>query len=83
MRMRWPGADPRADGGSASLYGHPTVLLDEAQDLSPFHHALLKLAYPRAAFTLLADVNQNIFPYAGLTHEQDFSAPVSWRRFPG
>ena len=54
------------------------VLLDEAQDLSPFHHALLKLAYPRAAFTLLADVNQNIFPYAGLTHEQDFS-----RLYPG
>lgn len=49
------------------------VLLDEAQDFSPFHHAFLKLAYPRAAFTLLADVNQNIFPYTGLSCEKDFT----------
>lgn len=48
------------------------VLLDEAQDFSPFHHMLLRLCYPRATFTLLADVNQNVFPYIGIEHEEDF-----------
>lgn len=49
------------------------ILLDEAQDFSPFQHIILKLCYPRAVFTLLADVNQNIFPFVGIEHEEDFS----------
>lgn len=54
------------------------VLLDEAQDFSPLHHTLLRLAYPRATFTVLADVNQNIFPYVGIENEEDFD-----RLYPG
>ncbi len=54
------------------------VLLDEAQDYSPLHHTLLRMCYPRAAFTVLADVNQNVFPYVGIEKEEDFS-----RLYPG
>ena len=54
------------------------VLLDEAQDYSPLHHTLLRMAYPRAVFTVLADVNQNVFPYVGIEKEEDFA-----RLYPG
>lgn len=49
------------------------ILLDEAQDFSPFQHLILKMCYPRATFTLLADINQNIFPFVGIENEEDFA----------
>ncbi|MEW9702801.1 RNA polymerase recycling motor HelD [Paenibacillus sp. SI8] len=40
------------------------VVVDEAQDYSPFHYAYLKKLFPRARFTLLGDWNQGIFTHA-------------------
>lgn len=38
------------------------ILIDEAQDLSPVQHRILRAIYPKAVFTLLADANQGIAP---------------------
>ncbi|MCD1259636.1 UvrD-helicase domain-containing protein [Paenibacillus athensensis] len=40
------------------------VLVDEAQDYTPFHYAYLQKLFPRARFTLLGDWNQGIFSHA-------------------
>jgi DNA helicase-2/ATP-dependent DNA helicase PcrA len=42
------------------------VLIDEAQDLSAPQLYFLKNLYPRAFFTILADINQNINPLTGI-----------------
>ncbi|NEW06990.1 UvrD-helicase domain-containing protein [Paenibacillus sp. SYP-B3998] len=42
------------------------VVVDEAQDYSPFHYAYLKKLFPRARFTLLGDWNQGIFTHANV-----------------
>ncbi|MCL6517920.1 RNA polymerase recycling motor HelD [Alicyclobacillus sp.] len=41
------------------------VLVDEAQDYSPFQLTFLKRLFPRARMTLLGDLNQTISPYGG------------------
>lgn len=40
------------------------VIVDEAQDYSPFQFAYLRKLFPRARFTLLGDWNQGIFSHA-------------------
>ncbi len=39
------------------------VIIDEAQDYSPFQYRLFKELYPKAGFTILGDINQSINPY--------------------
>ncbi|WP_066501112.1 HelD family protein [Abyssisolibacter fermentans] len=39
------------------------VIIDEAQDYSPFQYKLFKELFPKAGFTILGDVNQSINPY--------------------
>ena len=49
--------------GNCPLHGAPEhVLIDEAQDLAPIQHKLLRALYPKAVFTVLADENQGISP---------------------
>ena len=38
------------------------ILLDEAQDMSYVHHCILKQLFPSSNFTILADVNQALYP---------------------
>ena len=38
------------------------VLIDEAQDFSILHHAIIKLSYPNSNFTILADIKQAVYP---------------------
>ncbi|WP_080875041.1 RNA polymerase recycling motor HelD [Oceanobacillus timonensis] len=40
------------------------IVIDEAQDYTPFQFAYLRHLYPFASFTLLGDVNQAIYSYA-------------------
>lgn len=41
------------------------VLIDEAQDYSPFQFAFIRRLYPRARITVLGDFNQAIFAHSG------------------
>ncbi len=45
------------------------ILLDEAQDYSVLQHKILRLLYPKAVFTLLADTNQALVPQLNTTNE--------------
>ena len=49
-------------GTAAVIPAVKHVLIDEAQDLSPLQHIIIKLMFPKASFTLLADSNQAILP---------------------
>lgn len=49
-------------GTAAVIPNVKHILIDEAQDLSPLQHAIIRLMFPRADFTLLADSNQAILP---------------------
>ena len=50
------------------------LLIDEAQDYNAFQHAILKKVYPHAAFTILADPRQSVFPGLGLKTEEELLA---------
>ena len=39
------------------------IIIDEAQDYSRLQYVILKTIFPRASYTILGDVNQNINPY--------------------
>jgi DNA helicase II / ATP-dependent DNA helicase PcrA len=39
------------------------IVIDEAQDYSKLQYIILKKIFPKASFTILGDVNQNINPY--------------------
>ena len=39
------------------------LVIDEAQDYSPFQFAVLRQLYPRSKFTILGDFNQAIYPH--------------------
>ena len=39
------------------------IVVDEAQDYSPWHIYLLRTVFPNAHFTILGDENQNLNPY--------------------
>ncbi len=49
--------------GNCRPFGSYThVLVDEAQDLCPAQHKTLRLLFPKAVFTVLADPNQGVLP---------------------
>ncbi|MCR8641759.1 UvrD-helicase domain-containing protein [Paenibacillus sp. N1-5-1-14] len=51
------------------------VLIDEAQDYSPFQFEFIKRLFPRAKMTVLGDLNQAIYVHdAALTQEHPMSA---------
>lgn len=49
------------------------VIIDEAQDYTLFHYQIFRNIFPRAAFTILGDLNQAIHPFLKLT---DFQTAV-------
>lgn len=49
------------------------VVIDEAQDFSPFQVALLKEQTRRNSFTILGDLSQGIFSYQGIVSWEEFS----------
>jgi len=50
--------------GVRSFLGIRHLVVDEAQDYSPFHYELFRRMFPRARMTLLGDWNQGIYPHA-------------------
>jgi DNA helicase-2/ATP-dependent DNA helicase PcrA len=50
--------------GRQTLSAIRHVLIDEAQDYTPYQFAYLKRLFPRAKFTLLGDWNQGIYQHA-------------------
>ncbi|WP_237446613.1 HelD family protein [Shimazuella alba] len=52
-------------------YDH--VVIDEAQDFSPFQVAVLKNHCPSSSFTILGDILQNIYTFQGIERWDDFS----------
>ncbi len=61
--------------GRAVPKGTPThVLIDEAQDLSLLQHKTIRALYPKAVFTVLADLNQGILPGINMTEENALAA---------
>jgi len=50
--------------GFQTNYAIKHVLIDEAQDYSPFQIEFLKRLFPSAKMTMLGDFNQAIFPHA-------------------
>ncbi len=50
------------------------VIIDEAQDYSLFHYEIFRNIFPKAALTILGDLNQAIHPYLRLT---DFKTAAS------
>ncbi len=49
--------------GAVNFKRMPThILIDEAQDLAPLQHKTLRLLFPKAVFTLLADPRQGVVP---------------------
>jgi len=51
------------------------VVVDEAQDLSPFQFAALKAALPKASFSILGDLHQGILAHKGITNWDEL-API-------
>lgn len=49
------------------------VIVDEAQDYSLFHYAILKESFPKCSFTILGDLNQAIHPYLRQTDYDDIA----------
>jgi DNA helicase-2/ATP-dependent DNA helicase PcrA len=45
-------------------HGIRHVVIDEAQDYTPFHFELIRRMFPRSKLTLLGDWNQAIFPHS-------------------
>lgn len=45
------------------------VIIDEAQDYSPFQYHIFKQIFPRSGFTILGDVSQAINPYSNTLDE--------------
>lgn len=50
--------------GKSTYMGIRHLLIDEAQDYSPFQFAYLKEIFPNSHMTILGDVNQSIFTHA-------------------
>lgn len=49
------------------------VVIDEAQDFSPFQITLLKEHTKRNSFTILGDLSQGIFSYQGIVNWEEFA----------
>lgn len=59
--------------GEVSVYQNVLhVLIDEAQDYSILHLAILKMLYPKSSYTLLADVCQAISPVTSIGNYKEF-----------
>ncbi|OPH57478.1 DNA helicase UvrD [Paenibacillus ferrarius] len=62
------------------LYGIPSdrlfdhVVIDEAQDFSPFQVAVLDAYTRNSSFTILGDLSQGIHAYQGITDWKEFSS---------
>lgn len=52
------------------------IIIDEAQDFSPFAFSLLREIYPNAAFTVFGDLAQGIFPYRGVQSWEAINADI-------
>ncbi|SFU32026.1 DNA helicase-2 / ATP-dependent DNA helicase PcrA [Alicyclobacillus macrosporangiidus] len=63
IHARWNGMEPH------QRFDH--VVIDEAQDFSPFQIRVLQLFCPGQSFTILGDLSQSIHTYQGIT---DWSA---------
>ena len=50
-------------GDTHNLWHIKFVVMDEAQDYSPFQYEILKQLFPKSNFTILGDLNQSIHPY--------------------
>ncbi|MCL2204115.1 MAG: UvrD-helicase domain-containing protein [Defluviitaleaceae bacterium] len=50
------------------------ILLDEAQDCCPLQHRILQKLYPASHFTVLADVNQALYPDINIQKNEDIAA---------
>ncbi|GIP34782.1 UvrD-helicase domain-containing protein [Paenibacillus sp. J2TS4] len=62
----------RFHGLSGRRFDH--VVIDEAQDFSPFQVELLRLHTPGDSFTILGDLAQGIHSYQGIDRWDDFTA---------
>lgn len=61
----------RIDGKDKQfMYQH--IVIDEAQDFSPFHIAVLKSNALEDSFTILGDISQGIHSYKGIDRWQEF-----------
>ncbi|WAH36007.1 HelD family protein [Alicyclobacillus dauci] len=49
------------------------VVIDEAQDFSPFQIAVLRAYCPSGSFTILGDLSQSIHTYQGITDWREFA----------
>lgn len=50
-------------GSNLDMSNIKYVIIDEAQDYSPFQYHIFKQIFPNAGFTILGDINQSINPY--------------------
>lgn len=57
--------------GPGETFDH--VVLDEAQDISPFQIALLNTMMAEPSFTILGDLAQGIHAYRGITRWEEFA----------
>ncbi|WP_010276981.1 HelD family protein [Paenibacillus senegalensis] len=64
IRNRFNGMD------RSMMFDH--VVIDEAQDFSPFQISLLKQYTPSGSFTILGDLSQGIHAYQGITSWDEF-----------
>ncbi len=56
------------------------VIIDEAQDYSIFHFAIIKELFPKSTFTVLGDFNQRVQPYAMIGSYHDLEIPFAQTR---
>jgi DNA helicase-2/ATP-dependent DNA helicase PcrA len=59
--------------GIDSKYKYHHVVIDEAQDFSPFQISLLQDHCPNQAFTILGDILQNIYAFQGIHQWEEFT----------
>lgn len=78
--MRVTGSDKPLVGGSLNRLTH--VVVDEAQDLSPAHLALIaKVLQPKGSLTILGDVHQNLNTSGGIQRWDELGVSVDRRAF--
>ncbi len=74
------GPDKPLVGGSLNRLTH--VVVDEAQDLSPAHLALIaKVLHPKGSLTILGDVRQNLNTSGGIQRWDELGVSVDRRAF--
>ncbi|WP_408011573.1 HelD family protein [Pseudalkalibacillus sp. A8] len=58
--------------GMDKQFTYQHVVIDEAQDFSPFHIEVLKLNVSEDSFTILGDISQGIHSYKGIKKWEEF-----------